>query len=56
MYSTFSPHSYSLTSTATFGMWSQVIGGSFLFLSLFASNQSHVQRYCSIKKCRDAQK
>ncbi|KAK2148426.1 hypothetical protein LSH36_498g00072 [Paralvinella palmiformis] len=44
------------TNDGTYTLWSQVLGGTVIFLGLFASNQTTVQRYCSVKKCRDAQK
>ena len=44
--------SFSLTNTYTF--WSGVIGGTFLMLSYFGTDQSQVQRYLSAKSVDEA--
>lgn len=44
------------TNDGTYTLMSQVLGGTVIFLGLLAANQTTVQRYCSVNKCRDAQK
>src|SRR5206468_1635334 len=44
--------SFSLTNTYTF--WSGIIGGTFLMLSYFGTDQSQVQRYLAAKSVDEA--
>ncbi|CAG7785792.1 unnamed protein product, partial [Allacma fusca] len=47
---------FDLDPTTRHTVWSQIIGGGFIFLSLYAVNQAQVQRLLTVKDLRTSQK
>lgn len=42
--------------TIRHSFWTQVVGGTFLNMTMFGANQTIIQKFVSVKKLRDARK
>lgn len=54
-YSKFVAYSWDPDPRTRHTFWTQVIGGAVMTLTLYAANQTMIQRYIAIQKTRDAQ-